>query len=94
MRIGNTANIGLTLLDTLDNSSFAYVHLYSNIGYFENYENPINVTVVGSDTVDFTSINAGKACITAYAYNVNNVSDVLIARDEIYVRPKGMISIS
>ncbi|WP_319506300.1 VWA domain-containing protein [uncultured Methanolobus sp.] len=94
MPIANTANIRLTLLDTLGNSSFAYVHLYSNIGYFGNYENPINVTVVGSDTVNFTCINAGKASITAYAYNVNNASDILVSKEEIYVRPKGIISIS
>ncbi|MDW7731123.1 MAG: VWA domain-containing protein [Methanolobus sp.] len=93
MPIANTANIRLTLLDTMGNSSFAYVHLYSNIGYFGNYENPINVTVVGSDSVNFTCINAGKACITAYAYNVNNASDVLVSGEEIYVRPKGIISI-
>ncbi|SFM67179.1 VWA domain-containing protein [Methanolobus profundi] len=91
--IASTSNIQLTLTDTMGNSSFAYVHLYSSIGYFDNYENPINLTVVGSDSVDFSSLTAGKAYITAYAYNVNNASDVLVAEEVIYVRPKGTICI-
>ncbi|MBP1910099.1 VWA domain-containing protein [Methanolobus bombayensis] len=94
MLIENSTTLTLSLEDTLGNSSYGFVYLYSNIGYFGNYENPINVTVVGSDTVDFTSAIAGRAYITAYAYNINNVSDVLVARDVLAVRPKGMISIS
>lgn len=94
LNIANPTRITLSLTDETGNSSFAYVHLYSSIGYFNNYENPINVTVVGSDSVNFTSITAGKAYITAYAYNVNNESDVLVSEKEIIVRPKGKISIS
>jgi len=92
--IANTANISLTLTDVMGNSSFAYVHLYSSMGYFEAYENPINVTVVGSDNVNFTSAAAGKAYITAYAYNVNDASDVLVAKDVLIIRPRGMITLS
>ncbi len=92
--IANTANISLTLTDVMGNSSFAYVHLFSSMGYFGDYENPINVTVVGSDNVNFTSVAAGKAYITAYAYNVNNASDVLVAKDVLIIRPRGMISLS
>jgi Mg-chelatase subunit ChlD len=91
--IASKANIRLTLADTTGNSSFAYVHLYSSIGYFDNYENPINITVVGSDSVEFSSITAGKAYITAYAYNVNNASDVLVSKDVLVVRPRGTINI-
>ncbi len=92
--IANTANISLTLTDVMGNSSFAYVHLYSSMGYFGDYENPINVTVVGSDNVNFTSIAAGNAYITAYAYNVNDASDVLVAKDVLIIRPRGMITLS
>jgi len=55
---------------------------------------PINATVIGSDHVNFTSQIAGKSYITAYAYNTNNVSDMLNESELILVRPKGMISIS
>jgi Mg-chelatase subunit ChlD len=92
--IDNTTTLTLTLKDTMGNTSFAYVYLYSNIGYFGNYENPINVTVVDWDTVDFTSAIAGRAYITAYAYQIGNESSMLVARDVLAVRPKGMISIS
>lgn len=94
LSIAVPTRISMKLADTTGNSSFAYVHLYSSIGYFNNYENPINVTVVGSDTVDFTSITAGKAQITAYAYNVNNMSDIIVSEEELIIRPKGTISIS
>ena len=94
MKIDNSTTLTLTLEDTLGNSSYAFVYLYSNIGYFGSNENPINVTVVGSDTVEFSSAIAGRAYITAYAYNINNMSDVLVARDVLSIRPKGTISIS
>ncbi|MEZ5335589.1 MAG: hypothetical protein R2741_10300 [Methanolobus sp.] len=94
LNIANPTKISMTLTDTTGNSSFAYVHLYSSIGYFNNYENPVNITVVGSDSVNFTSITAGKAYITAYAYNVNNVSDVLVSEEEIVIRPKGTIQLT
>jgi hypothetical protein len=84
----------LSVKDTNGDNSAAYVHLYTDVGYFGNYENPINVTVVGSDNVDFTSAVASKAHITAYAYNLNNASDVIGAWDMIAVRPMGRITIS
>ncbi len=94
MLIDNSTTIQLDINDITGNTSYAYVYLYSNIGYFGSYENPINVTVIGSKTVDFTSAIAGRAYITAYAYNMNNVSDVMMASDVLSVRPKGMITIS
>jgi hypothetical protein len=94
MYIDNSTTLTLSLEDTMGNSSYAYVYLYSNIGYFGSSENPSNVTIVGSDSVEFSSAIAGRAYITAYAYNINNMSDVLVARDVLTVRPKGTISIS
>lgn len=99
LSIGESTNITLTIKDITGNSSFAYVILHSSLGSFDNYENttsvnPINVTVVGSDHVSFTSQIAGNAYITAYAYNTNNVSDMLNESELILVRPKGMITIS
>jgi Mg-chelatase subunit ChlD len=92
--VDNTTSIQLSVKDTNGDNSAAYVHLYTDVGYFGNYENPINVTVVGSDNVDFTSAVASKAHITAYAYNLNNASDVIGAWDMIAVRPMGRITIS
>ncbi len=92
--IDNSSRITLTVEDVTGNSSFAYVILETDLGYFNNYQNPVNITVVGSDTVDFSSAIAGKAHITARAYNINNVSDMLTAKDMLVVRPKGMITIS
>ncbi|MDG6244217.1 MAG: VWA domain-containing protein [Methanolobus sp.] len=89
--ISETTTLTLTLTDTNGDPGNAHVYLYSTIGYFD--ENLL-INVSGSDTVDFTSSIAGKAYITAYAYNMNNVSDILVASDVLHVRPKGMISIS
>ncbi|SFM67324.1 VWA domain-containing protein [Methanolobus profundi] len=92
--VDDTTVIDLTVRDITGNHSAAYVYLYSDVGYFGNCENPINVTVVGSDSVDFSSAVASNAHITAYAYNVNNASDIISATEIIIVRPKGMITIS
>ena len=92
--IDDSNQITLSIWDVTGNSSFAYVILETDLGYFNNYENPVNMTVVGSDTVNFTSAVAGKAHITAHAYNINNASDMLTAKDVIVVRPKGAITIT
>ncbi len=95
--VDNSTNIGLTVKDSEGNPAIAYVSLYSNIGYFgnsENPENPVNLTVFGSDNINFTSAIAGKAYISSYGYNLNNASNMLVDTDMVYVRPKGMISIS
>lgn len=99
LRIGESTDITLTVNDITGNASFAYVVLYTSLGSFTNYNisdgvTPINATVIGSDTVNFTSQIAGNAYITAYAYNTNNVSDMLNESELILVRPKGMITIS
>ncbi|WP_292463733.1 VWA domain-containing protein [Methanolobus sp.] len=99
LQIGESTNITLTVNDITGNASFAYVVLHTSLGSFTNYNTsygmtPINATVIGSDHVNFTSQIAGKAYITAYAYNTNNVSDMLNESELILVRPKGMITIS
>ncbi|AFV23745.1 hypothetical protein Mpsy_1538 [Methanolobus psychrophilus R15] len=97
--IGESTNITLTVNDITGNASFAYVVLHTSLGSFTNYNTSdgvtlINATVIGSDTVNFTSQIAGNAYISAYAYNTNNVSDMLNESELILVRPKGMITIS
>jgi Mg-chelatase subunit ChlD len=94
VKIDDQSEIELTLKDITGNSSYGYVVVYSSLGYFDTYENPVNVSVVGSNTIDFSSAIAGNAYITAYAYNINNASDVLMASDRIIVRPNGLITIS
>ncbi len=94
MLIDNKTSINVTVKGLNGSLTGAYVHLYTNVGYFNNYSNPVNISVVGSNSVNFSSAVAGKAYITGYAYNVNNVSDVLVASETLVVRPKGMISIS
>ncbi len=92
--VDNSTNISLTVKDSEGNPAIAYVYLYSNVGYFGNYENQVNVTVFGSETINFTSAIAGKAYITSYGYHVNNSSNMVVDVDTVYFRPKGMISIS
>jgi Mg-chelatase subunit ChlD len=94
VKIDDDTEVKLTLNDITGNSSFGYVLVYSSLGYFNNYENPVNVSVVGSNTANFTSAISGNAHITAYAYNINNASDILMASDMIIVRPNGLITIS
>ncbi|MDW7731109.1 MAG: VWA domain-containing protein [Methanolobus sp.] len=92
--IDDSTQITLTVEDINGSPSYAFVILDTDLGYFNNYENPFSMTLNGSDTVDFTSAVAGKAHITARAYNLNNVSEVLQAKDIIVVRPKGAMTIS
>ncbi|MDY0385952.1 MAG: VWA domain-containing protein [Methanolobus sp.] len=89
--VGNSTNIRLTVKDSEGNPAIGHVYLYSNIGYFGNFENPVIVPVSGSNHTNFTSAIAGKAYITAYVYND---SSKLVDTDVVFVRPKGMISIS
>ncbi|SFM67345.1 VWA domain-containing protein [Methanolobus profundi] len=92
--VDDSTEIEITVRDETGNLSLAYVYLYADMGYFDNYQNPINLTVNGVNTIDFHSATAARAHITAYAYNVNNASDILTAKDMIVVRPAGMITIS
>ncbi|WP_406655737.1 VWA domain-containing protein [Methanolobus sp. ZRKC2] len=95
MLIGDSTGINVFVKDIEGNNSLAYVHLYTSLGYFNDHENPVNISVVGSgNKVSFNSAIAGKAYITAYAYNPNPPHDMIQVSDELVVRPKGMITIS
>jgi Mg-chelatase subunit ChlD len=89
--VDNTTSVNLTLRDVNGDSANASIYIYNNIGYFDT--NPI-YNAAGVATVNFTSAVAGKVYLTAYVYNTGNASDVLVANDILYVRPKEMISIS
>jgi Mg-chelatase subunit ChlD len=91
--IDEPCELTLWVNDTTGNYSFAYVVLYTNLGYFNNGQNHINMTVVGSEKLDFSSVTAGNAYIRAYAYNVNNVNDTIECNGILVIRPKGTISI-
>ncbi|WP_462271845.1 VWA domain-containing protein [Methanohalophilus sp.] len=73
------------------NPAIANVLLYTNMGGFGGSQYPYNITISGSDTVNFSSSTAGKAFIYSFASNGNNsVSDSA----KIYVRPKGSITLN
>jgi hypothetical protein len=68
----------------------ATVILYTNLGFFENYENPIVMyDVSGGDKLNFSSATAGNAYVTAHLWNNQSISDDAL----VVVRPKGMIRI-
>ena len=89
--IGGSSTITLTATYDDNNPAVAYVLLYTNLGYFNSYQNPVNITISGSDTVNFRSATAGRAYINAAAYNANNI---VTDNATIVVNPKGQITIS
>lgn len=93
--INEPSKLTLSVKDTTGNYSFAYVTLYSNLGYFDHKQNPINITVIGSETLNFSSATAGNAYIKAYAHKINStdLNDTKECEEVLVVRPKGMISI-
>lgn len=93
VKIDDSQNVELDV-NNGGNFSIAHVLIYTSLGYFNNYENPVNITVSGKDHVNFTSAISGNAHMTAYAYNPYNASDVLMASDMVVVRPNGLITIS
>lgn len=74
------------------NPAIASVTLYSDLGYFNDIQNPLNnLTVSGSNFTNFRSNTAGQARINAIGRNGNNsVEGNLI----IFVRPRGKITVS
>ena len=72
----------------------AIVTLYSDLGYFNDHENPITLPVNGSNSVTFTTTTAGNAYIIANAYNANDITDKEDCEETLVIRPKGKISIS
>lgn len=93
--INEPSKLTLWVKDTTGNYSFAYVTLYTNLGYFNQKQNPINITVIGSETLNFSSATAGNAYIKAYAHKINstNINDTKECEEVLVVRPKGMIRI-
>ncbi len=68
----------------------ATVIIYTNLGFFNNYENPIVMyDVSGADKLNFSSATAGNAYVTAHLWNNQSISDDAL----LVVRPKGMIRI-
>ncbi|RNI14562.1 VWA domain-containing protein [Methanohalophilus sp. RSK] len=73
------------------NPAIANALLYTNLGGFGGSQYPFNLTVSGSETVNFSSSTAGNAFMYSFASNGNNsVSDSA----KIYVRPKGSITLN
>lgn len=74
------------------NPAIASVTLYSDLGYFNDIQNPLNnLTVSGSNFTNFRSNTAGQARINAIGRNGNNsVEGNLI----VFVRPRGKITVS
>ncbi|WP_309739236.1 VWA domain-containing protein [Methanococcoides alaskense] len=73
------------------NPAIVNMQIYSSIGAFNETENPMNITVSGSDQINLMSTRAGTANIKAIGSNGNNsVSDDTV----VYIRPKGVITLS
>jgi len=74
------------------NPAIARVNLSSNLGYFNNLENPLNDLIVSNtEVVNFTSNIAGQAQINVIARNGNNSvsGNVLVT-----VKPRGRIIVN
>jgi Mg-chelatase subunit ChlD len=90
--IGEPSRITLTATYDDGNPAIANAIIYSNLGYFNNLQNPLdNLIVSGSDYVNFTSASAGQARINVIASNGNNS---VLGNVMVVVRPKGMITIT
>ncbi|VVB86302.1 von Willebrand factor type A domain protein [uncultured archaeon] len=89
---GEPSSIMVTATYTDGNPAIANVTLDTDLGYFNNLENPLNnMTISGSGFVNFTSTTAGTARIDATGSNGNNsVPGNLV----IVVKPKGKIIVS
>jgi hypothetical protein len=73
-------------------TAIASVTLYSDLGYFNDLQNPLNnLTVSGSNFTNFRSNTAGQARINVIGRNGNNsVEGNLI----VVIRPRGKITVS
>ncbi|MCD4806998.1 MAG: hypothetical protein K8R13_05395, partial [Methanococcoides sp.] len=89
--IGEDAILDLNAFYSDGNPAIANMQIYSSIGAFNETENPMNITVSGSDQINLMSMMAGTANIKAIGSNGNNsVSDDTV----VYIRPKGVITLS
>jgi len=74
------------------NPAIANVTLYSDLGYFNDLQNPLNnLMVTGSNFLNFTSNTAGQARINVIGRNGNNSVEGNVI---VFVRPKGKITVS
>lgn len=90
--IGEPSRITLTATYDDGNPAIANATLYSNLGYFNISQNPLdNLAVSGSNFVNFTSATAGQARINAIASNGNNS---VLGSVMVVVRPKGRITVT
>ncbi|ABE52398.1 DUF7594 domain-containing protein [Methanococcoides burtonii] len=89
--IGEDALLDLKAVYSDGNPAIANMQIYSSIGTFNETENPINITISGSDQINLMSMMAGTAHIKAIGSNGNNsVSSNAV----VYIRPKGVITLS
>ncbi len=89
--IGEDAVLNLNAFYSDGNPAIADMQIYSSIGMFNETENPMSITVSGSDQINLMSMMAGSANIKAIGSNGNNsVSDNAV----VYIRPKGVIMLS
>lgn len=90
--IGEPSRIMVTAKYVDGNPAIANATLDTNLGYFNDLQNPLNnLTVSGSGFVNFISNTAGQARINAIGSNGNNSVPGNVV---IVVKPKGRIIVS
>ncbi|WP_370574220.1 VWA domain-containing protein [Methanomethylovorans sp.] len=89
--INDPSDLELAVKDTeTGDPAVATVIVYTTLGFFNDYENPIVMyDVSGAETLNFSSATAGNAYVTAYLWDNNTIRDDAL----IVIRPKGMIRI-
>ncbi len=88
--IGDNGTVRVNVSYSDGNPAIAHALIYTNMGAFNGYENPLNLTVSGADTFYLRSLTAGNAHLRAIANNGNNT----VTDDKVVViRPKGMIMV-
>ncbi len=88
--IGDNGTVRVNVSYSDGNPAIAHALIYTNMGAFNGYENPLNLTISGSDTFYLRSLTAGNAHLQAIANNGNNT----VTDDKVVViRPKGMIMV-
>lgn len=89
---GEPSNIIVTATYVDGNPAIANVTLFTDLGYFNNLQNPLDgMTVSGSGFANFVSTTAGQALIKVIGSNGNNS---VMGSVVIVVKPKGKIIVS
>ncbi|MGB8216798.1 MAG: VWA domain-containing protein [Candidatus Methanoperedens sp.] len=89
---GQLSNITVTTMNKNGNETYANVTFNTNLGDFNNSQNPFNKIVYGNDFVNFTSNTAGVARINAIGSDDGN--KIVLGSVVIVVKPKGKIRVS